>query len=32
VVENLTCVDVVLEDLADFVTEVFSTPLRRQRN
>lgn len=32
VVENLTCVDVVLENLADFVTEVFSTPLRRRRN
>src|SRR5262249_52285587 len=31
VVENLTCVDVVLENLSDFVTEVFGTPLRRRR-
>jgi hypothetical protein len=31
VVENLTCVDVVLENLSDFVTEVFNTPLRRRR-
>ena len=31
VVENLTCVDVVLENLSDFVTDIFSTPLRRPR-
>jgi Cap4 SAVED domain len=31
VVENLTCVDVVLVNLSDFVTEIFNTPLRRPR-
>jgi hypothetical protein len=31
VVENFTCVDVVLEELSGFVTEIFNTPLRRRR-
>ena len=31
VVENLSCVDLVLADLPEFVREVFSTPLRRPR-